>query len=118
MIGKNFEMQSRLFKNPNFPSLFMNWENLEIYIAPDQHFKIQMSNLWMSWENLCSNVRLKIKIQILVAAKRLWGHSKSMFTQNFNFSTSFYMHDAYELLNKKVRNGKRENNYFCFVNST
>ena len=32
-------------------------------------------------------VRLKIKIWILVAAKRLWGHSKSIFTQNWKFST-------------------------------
>ena len=50
----------------------------------------------MNWENIVhwgkckepSNLirqcaRLKIKIQILVVAKRLWGHSKSMFTQNF-----------------------------------
>ena len=35
--------KSRLFKNPHFTS-FMNW---------DQHFKMQMLNLWTSWENLC-----------------------------------------------------------------
>ena len=70
-------------------------------------------------------VRLKIKIQILDAAKTLWGHSKSMFTQNFHFSTcfpqvhpcSFYMQDAYEFLNEKWRSEKRENNYY-FVNSS
>ena len=55
-IGENLEMQSRLFKNPNFPSLLWIGKNLEIYTAPDQHFKIQMLNLWMSWENLCPNL--------------------------------------------------------------
>ena len=134
-IGENLEMQSRLFKSPNFPSLLWIGKNLEIYTAPDQHFKIQMLNLWMSWEtftveNKMGNshkrgwshfklnindwdipfpkslriyqwigknifhwgkwnepikairecVRLKIKFWILVAAKRLCGHSKSIFT--------------------------------------
>ena len=55
-IGENLEMQSRLFKNPNFPSLLWIGKNLEIYTAPDQHFKIQMLNLWMIWENLCPNL--------------------------------------------------------------
>ena len=32
-------------------------------------------------------VRMKIAVQVLVAAKRLWGHSKSMLTQSFKFST-------------------------------
>ena len=65
-------------------------------------------------------VRLKIKIQILVTAKRLWVHSKSMFTQNFKFwacsplfiPVHFYMQDAYEFLNEKFRSDKRENNFF------
>ena len=34
--------KSRLLKNPHSTS-FMNW---------DQHFKLQMLNLWTSWENL------------------------------------------------------------------
>ena len=33
-------------------------------------------------------VRLKVKIKILVAGKRLWNHSKGIFTQNFKFLTS------------------------------
>ena len=47
--------------------------------------------LWGKWNEsiklIRECVRLKIKIQILVAAKRLWGHSKIMFTQNFKFLT-------------------------------
>ena len=48
-----------------------------------------------------------------------------MFTQNFKFSTcfphvhpcSFYMQDAYEFLNEKLRSEKREKNYFfCKLN--
>ena len=68
-IGENLEMQSRLFKNPNFPSLLWIGKNLEIYTAPDQHFKIQMLNLWMSWENVCSNLSftlLKIRLGIYI----------------------------------------------------
>ena len=46
---------------------------------------------WGKWNEpiklITECVRLKIKIKILVAAKRVWGHSKSMFTQNFKFST-------------------------------
>ena len=181
-------MQSRLFKNPNFPSLLWIGKNLEIYTAPDQHFKIQMLNLWMSWENLCPNltftvenkmgnshkrgwshfklnlndwdipfpnilricqwigknifhwgkwnepiklikkyVRSEIKIQILVAAKRLWGHSKSRLcllkTSNFQpippCSSLSILHVGclWIFLNEKLRSEKREKNYF-FVNST
>ena len=39
MIGKNFEVQSRLFKNPNFPSLFMNWERLGNIHSPRSTFQ-------------------------------------------------------------------------------
>ena len=55
-IEENLEMQSRLFKNPNFASLLWIGKNLEIYTAPDQHFKIQMLNLWMSWKIICPNL--------------------------------------------------------------
>ena len=49
-------MQSKLFKNPNFPSLYELKKNLEIYTAPDQHFKIPILNLWMSWKELYPNL--------------------------------------------------------------
>ena len=55
-IEGKLEMQSRLFKIPNFPSFLWIGKNLETYAAPDQHFKIQMLNLWMSWKNLCPNL--------------------------------------------------------------
>ena len=75
-IGENLEMQSRLSKNPNFPSLLWIGKNLEIYTAPDQHFKIQMLNLWMSWENLCPNLSFTIENKIGNAHKRGWSHFK------------------------------------------
>ena len=53
--------KSRLWKNPNFRSLLCIGKNLEIYdTVPDQYFKVQMLNLWMSWENLCSNLTFNV----------------------------------------------------------
>ena len=69
-------MQSRLFKNPNFPSLLWIGKNLEIYTAPDQHFKIQMLNLWMSWENLCPNLTFFLENKMGNSHKRGWSHFK------------------------------------------
>ena len=54
-------MQSRLFKNPTFPSLLRIGKTLEIYTAPDQHLKVQMFNLWMSWENLRPNLGFTVQ---------------------------------------------------------
>ena len=75
-IGENLEMQSRLFKSPNFPSLLWIGKNLEIYTAPDQHFKIQMLNLWMSWENLCPNLSFTVENKMGNSHKRGWSHFK------------------------------------------
>ena len=50
----------------------MNWE---------KYFPLEKWNEPIKLIREC--VRLKIKIYILVAEKRFWGHSKSMFTQNF-----------------------------------
>ena len=69
-------MQSRLFKNRNFPSLLRIGKNLEIYTAPDQHFKIQMLNLWMSWENLCPNLSFTVENKMENSHKRGWSHFK------------------------------------------
>ena len=66
----NLEMQSRLFKSPNFPSLLWIGKNLEIYTAPDQHFKIQMLNLWMSWETFT------VENKMGNSHKRGWSHFK------------------------------------------
>ena len=72
--GKNLEIQSRVFKNPNFPSLSWIIKNLEIYTAPDQDFKIQMLNLWMSWENLCPNLGFTVESKMGNSHKRRWSH--------------------------------------------
>ena len=56
-LGKIWKMQSKLCKIPISHVFMIRIENnLEINTAPDQHFKIQMLNLWMSWENFCPNL--------------------------------------------------------------
>ena len=75
-IGENLEMQSRLFKNSNFPSLLWVGKNLEIYAAPDQHFKVPMLNLWMSWKNLCPNLSFTIENKMENSHKKWWSHFK------------------------------------------
>ena len=74
-MAENLEMQSKLFKNPNFPSLWIE-KNLEIYTVPDQHFKIQMLNLWMSWENLSPNLTFFLENKLGNSNKRGWSHFK------------------------------------------
>ena len=69
-------MQSRLFKNPNFSSFLWIGKNLEKYTAPNQHFKIQMLNLWMGWKNVCPNVSFTVQNKIRNSHKRGWSHFK------------------------------------------
>ena len=56
------------------PISYLLWigKNLEIYTAPDQHFKIPMLNLWMSWENLSFPVENKTEN----SHKREWSNFK------------------------------------------
>ena len=75
-IGENLEIQSRLFKNSNFPSRLWIGKNLEIYAATDQHFKIPMLNLWMSWENVCPNLSFTVENKMENSHKRGWSHFK------------------------------------------
>ena len=69
-------MQSRVSKNSNFPSLLWIGKNLEISTAPDQHLKIQMLNLWMSWENLCPNLSFAVEKKMGNSHKRGGSHFK------------------------------------------
>ena len=48
----------------------------EIYTVPDQHFKIQILNLWMSWENLCPNLTFTGENKIWNSHKTGWSHFK------------------------------------------
>ena len=41
-----------------------------MYTAPDQHFKMQMLNLWMSWENLCPNLSFTVENKMEDSHKR------------------------------------------------
>ena len=64
------------FQKSRFSS-FMNWENLvKIYIAQDQHFKIQILNLWMNWENLCPNLSFIVENKMDKSHKKVWSHFK------------------------------------------
>ena len=74
-LGKFWKCNLSFSKIP-ISHLFMNWEKLGIYTATDEHFKIQMLNLWMSWENLCSNLTFNVENKIGNSHKRGWSHSK------------------------------------------
>ena len=104
-IVENLEMQSRLFKNRNFPSLLWIGKNLKIYRAPDQHFKIQMLNLWMSWENLCPNLSftlLKIRWGIYIKED---GHISNL-TQMIEISHSLKFKEFINELGKIFSTGE------------
>ena len=62
-------MQSRLFKITNLPSLLWIGKNLEIYTAWNQHFKIQMLDLWMGWESLCPNLSFTVENKVGIHIK-------------------------------------------------
>ena len=47
-----------------------------IYSVPDEHFKIQMLNLWMSWENLSPNLTFTVENKMENSHKRGWSHFK------------------------------------------
>ena len=51
-------------------------KKLEIYKAPGQHFKIQMLNLWMSWESLCPNLSFTVENKIRNLHKSGWSNFK------------------------------------------
>ena len=72
---KNFEIQSSLFKNPNFQSLLWVGENLDIYTTLNHHFKIQLLNIW-SWENLCPNWSFTVENKMGDSHKRGWSYFK------------------------------------------
>ena len=73
---QNLDVQSRLLKNPNFPSLLSIGKNLEVYTTQDQHFKIQILNLWMNWENLCRNLCFTVENNLWNSHKKRWLHFK------------------------------------------
>ena len=74
-LGKIWKCNLSFSKIP-ISHLFMNWEKLGNNTAPDQHFKIQMLNLWMSWENLCPNLTFFLENKKGNSHKREWPHFK------------------------------------------
>ena len=55
-LGKIWKCNLGFSKTPISHLFLWIGKNLETYKALDQHFKIEMLNLWMSWENLCPNL--------------------------------------------------------------
>ena len=94
----------RAFQKSQFPISFMNWEKLGKIgknTAPDQHFKIQMLNLWMSWENLCPNLSftlLKIRWGIYIKED---GHISNL-TQMIEISYSLKFREFINELGKTI----------------
>ena len=62
-------------KIPIFHFLWI-WKSLETYTAPGQHFKMQMLNLWMSWENLRPNLNFTVENKMGNSHKRGSSHFK------------------------------------------
>ena len=75
-IFKLFSELGKIWKyNLCFPKIpipisFMNYTGL------DQHFKIPMFNLWMSWGNLCPNLSFTVVNKMENSHKRGWSHFK------------------------------------------
>ena len=44
----------------------------KVYTAQNQHFKIQILNLWMNWEKLCPNLSLTIENKMGNSRKKRW----------------------------------------------
>ena len=65
-IGKNLEVQPRLFKNIVYV----------LSTAQGHHFKIHILNLWMNWENLYRNVRFTLEKKIRNSHKKWWSDFK------------------------------------------
>ena len=54
----------------------MNWKKLGNIHSPRPIFKIQILNLWMSWENLCPNLTFTVENKMGNSHKRGWPHFK------------------------------------------
>ena len=66
-IFKLFSELGKIWKyNLNFSKIpislsFMNWEKLGNIHSPRTIFKMQMLNLWLSWENVCPNLTFPVE---------------------------------------------------------
>ena len=62
----------------------MNWGKFEStnqafqkITAQNQHFKIQILNLWMNWEKLCPNLSVTtVENDMGDSLKKFWSHFK------------------------------------------
>ena len=68
-------MQPSIFKNPNSPLLWIR-KILEVYTAQEQHFNIQILNLWMNSERICPNLSFTVENKMGNLHKKGWSHFK------------------------------------------
>ena len=71
-----FENAIQAFQKSQFPISYELEKSLEIYTAPDQNFKMQMLNLWMSWKNVCPNLSFTVENKMGKSHKRGLSHFK------------------------------------------
>ena len=70
-IGENLEMQSKLFKNSNFP-FFYELEKTWKYTQPQANISKSQCNLWVSWEKLWPNLSFTVENKMESSHKRSW----------------------------------------------
>ena len=58
----------------NLSYLLWAGKNLEVYTAQDQHYKIQILNLWTNSENLCPNLSFAVENKVGNSHKKGWSH--------------------------------------------
>ena len=69
-LGKNWKCNLSFSKISISHLFYELGKNLEVCTAPDQYFKIQMLNLWMSYENVCPNVTFTVENEMGNSHKR------------------------------------------------
>ena len=74
-----FECAIWAIQKSKFSSLLWTGKNLKVYTAQDQHFKIQILNLWINWEKLCPNFSFTVENKMGNSHKKVWSHKKVLF---------------------------------------
>ena len=76
LCQKSWKCSLGFSKNPNSPSLFI-WIGKN-YTQPktNQHFKIQILNLWINSQNLYPNLSFSVKNKMANSHKKGWSHFK------------------------------------------
>ena len=73
---ENLEVQSRLFKNLNFPFILWMSKKLASIHRPRPTFQNPNLDLWINWEKLCLNLSLTVENNSGNSLKKRWPHFK------------------------------------------